>query len=171
MSETIYILQLENNKYYIGKSNNVEKRFKDHMNGTGSTWTKLHKPIKIIKKIPNCNNFDEDKYTKEYMSIYGINNVRGGTYTKEILDNNTIKLLEKEIRGSKDLCYKCGSNSHFAKDCNVNANYESESEEDIYVWCCEYCNKEFEDENKCIKHENICNKKKSSNIHNKKNKL
>ena len=161
MSETIYILELKNNKYYIGKSNNVEKRFKDHMNGTGSTWTKLHKPIKILKEIPNCNNFDEDKYTKEYMSKYGINNVRGGTYTQIKLDNNTIKLLEKEMRGSNNSCFKCGSKSHFAKDCNANANYESESEEEVYVWCCEYCNEEFEDENKCIKHENICNKKKS----------
>ena len=67
MSETIYILLLKNNKYYIGKSNNVEKRFSDHLNDNGSTWTKLYKPIKIIKTIHNCNNFDEDKYTKEYM--------------------------------------------------------------------------------------------------------
>lgn len=162
MSDTIYILKLKNNKYYIGKSNNVEKRYNDHVNGIGSTWTTLNKPIKIIKTIPNCNNFDEDKYTKEYMSKYGINNVRGGTYTKEILDNNTIKLLETEIRGSNDLCYKCGSKSHFAKDCNLI------NEEELYVYscnrkkldnCCFKCGRSSHFANNCYATTNIHGKK------------
>ena len=34
----IYILQLENNKYYIGKTENPDFRLKSHFNSNGSVW-------------------------------------------------------------------------------------------------------------------------------------
>ena len=43
----IYILKLENSKYYIGKTTNIDSRLSAHMLGNGSEWTKLHKLIKI----------------------------------------------------------------------------------------------------------------------------
>lgn len=123
----IYILQLENNKYYVGKSNNPDFRLNNHFNSNGSTWTKKYKPVQVLKLIPDCNNFDEDRYTKEYMSKKGINNVRGGTYCKIKLDNDEIELLKKEINSACDCCYICGSNQHFANNCdnnydNINVN-------------------------------------------------
>ena len=36
----IYILKLEGARYYIGKSDNVIKRYEQHVNGYGSAWTK-----------------------------------------------------------------------------------------------------------------------------------
>lgn len=115
----IYILRLGQNKFYIGSTKDVPTRFQSHLNGTGSVWTKIYKPIEIIKVIPNTSPFDEDKYVKEYMSIYGINNVRGGVYVKEILEKGQIESLQKEIWGAKGLCIKCGSNKHWVKDCNI----------------------------------------------------
>ena len=35
----IYILQLENNKYYIGKTTQPEIRLESHFNSNGSSWT------------------------------------------------------------------------------------------------------------------------------------
>jgi predicted GIY-YIG superfamily endonuclease len=64
----IYILKLQGGRYYIGKSDNVSKRYEQHLNGSGSSWTKKYKPISVDKIIPNASPFDEDKYTKEYMS-------------------------------------------------------------------------------------------------------
>ena len=116
----IYVLQLENNKFYIGKTENPQFRLNNHFNFNGSVWTKKYKPLKVLKIIPNCNNFDEDRYTKEYMSKKGINNVRGGTYCKIKLDNDEIELLKKEINGANDCCYICGSNQHFANNCDNN---------------------------------------------------
>ena len=116
MSKTnIYILKLINSKYYVGKTSNIEKRFQVHLNGSGSFWTKIHKPIEIEKIIPNASPYDEDRYTKEYMGIYGINNVRGGSYVTKELDENQVALLQKEIWGAQNLCFKCGGN-HFVKD-------------------------------------------------------
>ncbi len=119
----IYILQLENDKYYIGKTTNPEFRIIDHFNSNGSTWTQKYKPIKLIEIIPNCSNFDEDKFTLEYMNKYGIDNVRGGSFCEIILNNNNKETINRMIMGATDTCYKCGELGHFIKEC-VNDNQE-----------------------------------------------
>ena len=119
MTTTIYILKLNDNKYYIGKTNRtVKERYKEHLEGIGSFWTKKYNPLSIIKQIENSSPFDEDRYVKEYMAMYGIDNVRGGSYNQEELNNDTIKFLRNELRTSNNECYKCGSTSHFASECD-----------------------------------------------------
>ena len=76
----IYVLQLQNNKFYIGKTSNPYFRFDNHFAHNGSEWTKQHKPINILELIPNCDDYDEDKYTYKYMDKYGIDNVRKPTF-------------------------------------------------------------------------------------------
>jgi len=120
--EHIYILKLKEKKYYIGKTKNIEKRWNDHITGNGSGWTKKYKPISLITTVLSTSYFDEDKYVKEYMSKYGIENVRGGTYSNIELDDNCISVLEKEIRHSKNLCTRCGRDTHFIKDCYANTD-------------------------------------------------
>jgi len=44
----IYILLCADGSLYTGSTNNVKKRFKDHVSGKGARYTKSHKPIKII---------------------------------------------------------------------------------------------------------------------------
>jgi hypothetical protein len=60
------------------------------------------------------------------------------------------------------LCYICGKNGHFANDCNDDCNYED-------IWVCEYCDKEFTDENKYQLHENKCKNKIEYEMNNLKN--
>ena len=65
MSKTnIYILRLEDTKYYIGKSDNVMNRYKQHLDGNASAWTKKYKPVLLEKIIENVSPFEEDKITK-----------------------------------------------------------------------------------------------------------
>jgi hypothetical protein len=113
----IYILELENKKYYIGKTSYPNFRIDQHFNSDGSQWTKKYKPIKILDIIPNCDNFDEDKYTLQYMGKYGINNVRGGSFCELQLNKEHLGTINKMISGSTDKCYICGESGHFAKDC------------------------------------------------------
>lgn len=166
MTTNIYILKLEGGRYYVGKSENPMKRYQEHLNGHGSAWTKKFKPIGLEKVIEHVSHFDEDKYTKEYMSNYGIEKVRGGTYVSIELDELQEEALKREIWGAKDKCTICGREGHWAKDCyakkDVSGNniYESDSEE--VVWECEYCNKDFNDEDKCVLHEKYCKKKQTN---------
>lgn len=114
----IYVLALNNNKYYIGKTSNPNFRIEQHFNFNGSNWTKKYKQIKILEIIPNCDNFDEDKYTLKYMKNFGIDNVRGGSFCEITLDESNIYTIQKMITGSSNKCYICNEIGHFANECN-----------------------------------------------------
>lgn len=94
----IYILELTNEKIYVGKTNSLSLTIADHLSHKGLQWTCENKPVKILEIIDNCDEFDVDKYTKKYMSKYGINKVRGGSYTDVVLDDATLFVLNKEIQ-------------------------------------------------------------------------
>ena len=169
----IYILQLINNKYYIGKTNNPQKRLLNHFQRQGSAWTKKYKPIRIEKVINNADDFDEDKWTIKYMKLYGIENVRGGSFCSIQLSESNKQTLQQMITGSGDCCYKCGQRGHFIQNCpfleqseriiTTHAEYEAAfltytqndfTDEEYEVWCCDFCNKEFNSLNGCTFHEN-----------------
>lgn len=112
----IYILELEHDKYYVGRTNNITTRIEQHKNGEGSAWTTMYKFKSLIRQIKSNDPFDEDKWVKKWMQQHGIDNVRGGSYVNISLDEHTIKFIEREIRGATDNCFKCGG-AHFASQC------------------------------------------------------
>jgi predicted GIY-YIG superfamily endonuclease len=157
MSTNIYILKLEGGKFYVGKTDNVINRYQQHLNGSGSAWTKKYKPIGIEKVIPNASPFEEDKVTKEYMAKYGIENVRGGAYVEVELSEFHRDALNMEIWAAKDLCTTCGRSGHWAKDCYATCDAsgnriereddsEEEEESDEERIICGDCDKEFTSE-------------------------
>lgn len=79
---TIYVLRLEGGRYYVGKSDHVMKRYQQHLEGSGSAWTRKYPPVSLEKTIEHASPFEEDKVTKEYMSRYGMDKVRGGSYVE-----------------------------------------------------------------------------------------
>jgi hypothetical protein len=115
----IYIIELENSKYYVGKSDNHNLRIENHNNNLGSEWTKLYKPVRTIDVIHNVNDFDEDKYTLATMRTYGIDNVRGGSFSQCVLTDPVRDIINTMLRTDKDLCYVCGGSGHFANQCTV----------------------------------------------------
>jgi len=157
MTTNIYILKLKGGNYYVGKTNNVEKRFLEHLSGKGSAWTTKHEPIEVSQVISNASPFDEDRYVKEYMHKYGINKVRGGTYVTEELDETQEYNLKKEIWGANDCCTQCGRKGHFVKDCKEKIDVYGDN---VFVYECDYCKKEFNTEAECEKHETFCKNKK-----------
>jgi predicted GIY-YIG superfamily endonuclease len=78
----IYILLLESNKYYIGKTKKPKFRIDKHFKSNTTAWTSKYKPIKLVEIIHLEDSFDEDKYTLRYMKQYGISNVRGGSFSQ-----------------------------------------------------------------------------------------
>ncbi len=85
----IYVLKLENDKYYVGQTVNVEERIENHIKGKlSSEWTKINKPIEIIEiietRFKNLSEamFLENSITIEFMKKFGWKNVRGGDFCK-----------------------------------------------------------------------------------------
>ena len=113
----IYTLQLEDGKYYIGRSYNVPKRLAQHYDGEGSVWTKKYKPIRLYEVFLNKTKFDEDKYTLMYMSIFGVDNVRGGSFCSVELGGADKYIIKRMLCTATDRCVKCEEHGHFFTDC------------------------------------------------------
>ena len=155
----IYALELEGGKYYIGKTNNPQFRLDSHFKSNGSEWTKKYKPVNVLEVKPNCDDYDEDKVTRQYMDKYGINNVRGGSFVSVKLEKSIIDTLKQMSNGTNNRCFVCGKEGHFAKDCHDKC-WETDSDVEYEdVWCCEYCEKEFIEKKKCVYHMKYCNLK------------
>ena len=43
-----YVIECEDNSLYIGQASDLMKRWGQHINGQGASWTKSHKPVRII---------------------------------------------------------------------------------------------------------------------------
>ena len=178
----IYVLKLEENKYYVGKTVNPQFRLENHFESFGSSWTKKYKPIQVHELRPDQTNHDEQRITQEYMAKYGIDNVRGGPWCKIKLDTTEKEFIQKLISGEQDKCYQCGSGDHFAKDCpnkSVHCSkcgryghtgsscYAKTSKTGTHIqmkqtiWTCKFCDKDFDSKRGCLFHENVhCLKRK-----------
>ena len=137
----VYTLKLQDNKYYVGKSDDINRRIWVHSNDCGSSWTKKHK---VIKRIPNITGEDgklgELAETIESMKLYGIDNVRGSMFTKIYLtESDKIKAAELYCE-MYDLCRKCGSANHFITRCN---------NDDVENWVNKFGGKLLEYNRKC----------------------
>jgi predicted GIY-YIG superfamily endonuclease/ribosomal protein S14 len=119
MTTNIYILKLQQGKFYVGKSQDPMGRYAEHLAGQGSAWTRRYKPVGVEKILENASPFDEDKLVKEMMAKHGIENVRGGSYVAEELDEIQEEALLREIWGAQDRCTACGRHGHFIASCSA----------------------------------------------------
>lgn len=145
----VYILKLENNKYFVGHTQSIEN-LQSQIKKKNIKWISQNPYIKILKVINKCDKFDVDKYTKKYMEVYGIDHVRGGSYFEPELSPEIIKQITNElgisnqeiyyeedsepdnndiiedsfdeIKGEFEIinkCARCGSNDHYTYNCFV----------------------------------------------------
>lgn len=81
---TIYVLELEDNKFYVGKSRNFNRRLNQHTFGKGSAWTSQHKIVNVYKTFQFYVKSEFEEIEKEnlitikFMEEKGWKNVRGG---------------------------------------------------------------------------------------------
>jgi hypothetical protein len=85
----IYVLKLEQCKYYVGETFDFNTRFNQHVMGKGAKWTAKYPPTGQCWVHLEGNFFNpyDLKYVTEvnltwhYMTKVGFDNVRGGPWT------------------------------------------------------------------------------------------
>lgn len=65
----IYVLLTENNTYYCGYTDDVQKRFEKHKNGIGAKYTRANKPIKIVFQQQFDTKSEAMKAEKKFKSL------------------------------------------------------------------------------------------------------
>ena len=111
-------MQLEQGKFYVGKTmKDPQQRFEEHKRQPSCAWTQTYAPLSLLEARSFAGMFDEDNVTKEYMLRYGIDNVRGGSYCQMWMAETTRQQLTIELRGTTNVCFRCGEVGHFAKAC------------------------------------------------------
>ena len=84
----VYVLLLENNKFYVGESMNKGKRIQSHRKGHGSAWTRQNK---IVNSIPPITNKQESFWElKETLEI---------TFDSDFINNESLVNLVLESLG------------------------------------------------------------------------
>lgn len=80
----VCVLRLENDKWWVGKTNNIKRTLKKIRNGKGSPWTVINRLIKLEELRENA---DLKEVTLEYMRNYGWENVRGYAWSQWNMKN------------------------------------------------------------------------------------
>ena len=121
-TEYVYVLKLEEGKFYVGKSKDVDARLRYHRKGANArAWTAKYKPVPgddaiYYQEVMKHNTY-EDAMTEKVMFDFGIENVRGGTYSQEKLPPHQVQTLEDKKCTWEDLCFMCKKKGHMSRFC------------------------------------------------------
>ncbi len=79
----LYVLKLEENKYYVGITRDLDERLSCHKEGEGARWTALYPPVKVLFVKVYRTRKDALKAENEATLILAKHgkDVRGGQWT------------------------------------------------------------------------------------------
>ena len=107
MDTLVYILQLEGDNYYVGftTQRGYPWRMQAHFNGEGSTWTRLHKPLRVLETKPGGKDLEREE-TLRMMRSYGWEKVRGAAWTACNLRLPPVALREASPSACQQVSYE-----------------------------------------------------------------
>ena len=129
----VYVLELNNDKRYVGMSEDVEGRVYKHFAGEGASFTKTHGVVKrgeVLTVQDGTLEQWEQNETLAQMIKYGINNVRGFQWVHEKISVDQASVIKTLMTGLFSLCNTCGKPGHYAAGC-TNPNDKSSRNGDV----------------------------------------
>lgn len=92
----VYLLRLEQKKWYVGIEEG-EDWMERALQGEMCEWTKRYKPIEVSLIYNECSKYEIYTYIFRQMEMFGIDNVRGGTFSDVNLSNEDRCVLNRVI--------------------------------------------------------------------------
>jgi hypothetical protein len=99
MSTSVYVLHLQGGRKYIGVSQDPEKALQSHKEGTGCAWTQMYPPEFIECVHSPVHESDLDQYVLHYMDRYGVQHVRGGSWSTVLFTEKDREDLQQRVNG------------------------------------------------------------------------
>lgn len=97
-SYTIFALRLQNNKWFLETvpTEYTHIDICEHCR-LKYEFVRNNSPCEICEHIQVFSTIEIDYYVKKYMKFYGIDNVRGGSYSKTTMSVDTIQHIQNEL--------------------------------------------------------------------------
>jgi hypothetical protein len=76
---SVYSLELADGCFYVGYSDDVDRRIAEHFLGRAAMWTRMHAPIRVLDVVPGTKEL-ENCTTIALMCTHGWRKVRGGAW-------------------------------------------------------------------------------------------
>jgi hypothetical protein len=136
----IYALELSNNKWFIYTTKN-ENSNEVYLNSKlRYEYISNNLPIISHQQVQITDVLDVNYFVKKYMRLYGIDNVRGGSYSDNILSVNVKTFLQNEIKDSFNNYDQIIDNtidefnniSAWSLDRKINTKLELENQQKLY---------------------------------------
>jgi hypothetical protein len=119
MHDVLYVLVLQDCCLYVGRcrADRIGARFQEHACGHGAAWTRLHPPARVAYTRPSFDAFDEDACVLRLMTEFGVDAVRGGTWSSVKLREPELQHVRRRIAHALGECLYCGSREHLSNAC------------------------------------------------------
>ena len=116
----VYVLELDDGRYYVGKSHCVAGRLRQHAEGAGAACAKGYRR-RVPPLTPRADDFEawERAETLARMRRHGVGRVRGWMYTAPEMSEAQRDHAYQQVCERFDLCRRCGREGHFAADCGA----------------------------------------------------
>ena len=82
----VYVLKLEQGRWYCGFTDNLDQRISQHYLGRGADWTRIWRPVSVFSVSEGGLEL-ENAQTVALMAQHGWRMVRGGRYTSPALSS------------------------------------------------------------------------------------
>lgn len=96
----LFVFELVQKRYYIGITKNPTNLMKDYISDRQEgqiPWLDKYPIIEKLEFMPLRDFFEVDQKVKHYMYRFGLNRVRGGSYSSLNLDEAQLTSLKREL--------------------------------------------------------------------------